>query len=299
MLKLFRFLFVFILVSSFASTNGYSQHTLAYNLEVGNIFKVDQHAEQTIKMTMEGAEHTMKNTLEGIYIMEVIEVSVDSFILNSHFETFKFKTESDLYGILNNIDTTIPSEEDNMEAKIFEGLLNIDFQITLLKTGKIASVSGADALLNNMLEIAGIEDAFTRELVKKSAGSQFSNESLTTSIEQMTYMFPVTDVYIDSSWENTFTGAVEAENTWTLKEYNTDFTNIEGISNLRMNTDDSDATMNLKGTQQTYATIESNNGFFQEISITQEASGSTTLKAMNGVEIPTSLNSTITYKRIQ
>lgn len=278
--------------------NCYSQHLLEYNLKVGDTFRVNQSAIQNMKMTVDGADHNITNTLEGTFFLEVVAKDSDHYLLKSYFEMFKFKTESDIYGIVNYIDTETPLEEQDKESKIFEGLLHVGFQIKLMKTGAIDSVTGSEAIIENMIRLSGIEDEFSVNLIRQGVQSQFSNASLAESLEQMTYMLPAENVSMDATWENSFSGTIQASNHWKLKSYSNSNYHIVGTAIISFNSQEEDVEIGLVGTQETQATIDSSNGFFTEIIVTQYASGTTKMNVLSKVEIPTSLQATITYKRL-
>ncbi len=126
---------------------------------------------------------------------------------------------------------------------------------------------------------------------------EFGDESLASSIEQMTYLFPSEKVNINDTWNNTYIGDLEAQNTWRLMAYETETYIVKGSSDIKMNVSDESILMDLIGTQQTEAVIEINTGFFNEIKISQEGKGMSTLKTVNDIEVPTSLKATMTYTR--
>src|SRR5690606_15388329 len=112
-----------------------SQEKIQYNLKKGDVFKIEQVAIQNIVQKMDSTEHFMTNSLSGIFVMEVVNVADHKFVLDINFETFKLKTESNIYGVFSEVDTSIPpTDEEDIEAKIFQGLIGPKFQMVLLKT---------------------------------------------------------------------------------------------------------------------------------------------------------------------
>ncbi len=291
-------LYIFLLLFFFGSVAIQAQHELSYQLKLGDSFKIAQKAVQNIKMTMEGEDHNMTNTLAGIFDFKVQEITDGSYIIRTSFQNFMFKTESDIYGTLNDVDTSRETDEEDIEANVFKGLIDVPFYITLRKDGKITSLDGVDALLDNMVKNAGIEDNFTRELIKEGVSGQFGSESLSESIEQLTYLFPTAKVAVSDSWQNEYTGDMKAQNTWTLDSYNDLEFVLSGTATVQMKTNDDSVVMELEGTQDSVAVIATENGFLRSLKVEQQTKGITTMNEMGGVEVDTTLDAIITYKRL-
>ncbi|KAA3622011.1 MAG: hypothetical protein DWP94_09280 [Flavobacterium sp.] len=289
---------IFLSLLIFGSTAIQAQHELSYQLKLGDSFKIAQKAIQNIKMTMEGEDHNMTNTLAGIFDFKVQEILEDSYVIQTSFKEFMFKTESDIFGVLNDVDTSRETDIDDMEANVFKGLIDVPFYITLRKDGKITSLEGVDALLDNMVQNAGIEDNFTKELIKEGVSSQFGPESLSESIEQLTYLFPTSKVAVADSWQNEYAGDLKAQNTWTLDSYNDSEYILSGAATVQMKTNDDSIVMELEGTQDSFAVIATENGFLRSLKVEQQTKGITTMNEMGGVKVDTTLDAIITYKRL-
>jgi len=265
-----------ILVAFIATTNILSAQTdLAYNLKVGDEFKVHQVANQDIVQDMNGQKHEMKNLLEG---------------------DFTFISTSNLMGELFNVNTENPVKEDDIQAKIFAQLVKTDLSMVMYTNGKIKSVEGSEALINNMINAAGDFDDFTKELMKESMKKEFSNESLAISFEQMTYIYPSSRVSNGDTWKNKFEGELSSENTWTLSNINKDDVDIKGISTITFKTSDDDIDMNLTGDMTSDLITSLETGFVKTMSTQSVAKGNSILHNMNDLEVPTSITSNITYK---
>ncbi|MBT8263608.1 MAG: hypothetical protein KJO05_12345 [Bacteroidia bacterium] len=290
--------YILLLVFSFGISTIHAQHELAYSLKVGDSFRIAQKAIQNIKMTMDDQDHNLTNTLEGSFQFKVQDELAGSYIIETFFEEIKLKTESDILGTLNDVDTSRESDADDMEANIFKGLLDSPFYMTLRKDGKIVKLEGADQLLESMLKSGGIEDASTKELVKQRVEKQFGAESLAASMEQMTYMFPQRSVGVSDSWNNEFTGDLTALNTWTLDYHDASEFKISCTSTIKLNTGEDTVAMELEGIQNSRAVISTESGFLKTLDVEQKASGTTIMNDMGGAEVDTTIDATINYKRI-
>ncbi|WP_114492136.1 DUF6263 family protein [Candidatus Ulvibacter alkanivorans] len=280
------------------ATNSKAQHSLEIDLEKGTVFTIEQHSEQDILQDMDGVEHKMKNTIGGVYTFEVADVINDTYAFDVSFDSFRFKIESEIYGVLSDINTEAVAEADTMEANIFQGLLNVKFQLYVSATGKIDSLNGSEKLVDGMLAHAGIEDEAAKTFIREAMKDEFNDTSLRESLQPITYMFPKKKVKIGGEWQNRYEGEVTLTNNWKLDAYSASTFTLQGTSTLVLDTTTEGLIMKLSGTQETVAIIETSTGFMKSIEVTQNASGNTIIPAQNNAEIPTSLVGTSTFKRI-
>lgn len=273
-----------------------AQSNLAYNLKVGDEFKVHQIAKQDIVQDMNGQKHEMKNLLEGDFTFIVQGVNDSVYDIKFKFDRFKMVSTSNLAGDLFNINTDNPVGEDDIEGKIFSQLIKTDLSMIMYKNGKIKSIKGSKALIDNMVNAAGDFDEFTKELMKESMKKEFSNESLAKSFEQMTYIYPSKNVSNGDTWENKFEGDLSSENTWTLKDIKQDNVEITGKSTIIFKTVDDDLEMNLTGDMTSDVTTSLDTGFVKTMKTFSVAKGNSIMHNMNDLEVPTTITSNITYK---
>ncbi len=288
---LLKILALFVLV-----TTANAQDILQYKLVVNDTFNVTQKATQDIIQDMNGQKHEMKNELEADFTFIVKEVNDNSYSIDFTFDRFKMVTTSNLYGEIMNVDTSEEASEDDMEAKIFSGLLNSKLLMVMQKDGKIVSIEGTDRLVQKMIDGTGIEDDFTKELMGESMKKEFGNESLSSSFEQMTYIYPLNKVNIGDTWKNAYSGDLKAQNIWKLDTMDESSIVLSGESDVKMETEEDATTMNLTGTQQTSIIANPKNGFVQIMKVNSEAKGTTIMKQMNNIEVPTTIISVIEYK---
>ncbi|MDG5492123.1 DUF6263 family protein [Psychroserpens sp. SPM9] len=289
---LLRFFVAFIVTTNLIT----AQTKLAYNLNVGDEFKVNQIAIQDIVQDMNGQKHEMKNLLEGDFTFAIEAVNDSVYHIKFKFDRFKMVSTSNLMGELFNINTADPIEEDDIEGKLFSQLVKTDLKMIMYKNGKIKSITGSKALINNMVNAAGDFDEFTKELMKESMKKEFSNESLAKSFEQMTYIYPSKKVAKGDTWNNKFEGDLSSENTWTLKSIKKDDVEITGQSTITFNTIDEDLEMKLTGEMTSDLITSFETGFVKTMKTHSVAKGNSILHNMNDLEVPTTITSNITYK---
>ena len=275
------------------------QQYMGYRLEAGDVFMIDQSAEQLIVQKMEGATHELTNHLGGVLQFTVLSQSETGYVLGLEFKDFFLKTTSNLQGTVMDVNASKVVEGDVM-SQIFNSLLDHELQIEMGSNGKIITVSGGEALIDKMVGAAGFDDEFTVNLMKKSLSKDFSSEGLAKSFEQMTYFYPETtaEKAIGNSWENSYSGKLSANNTFTLERIDDQSTYITGNAAVTMETEESGTTMSLSGTQETAIQANKSNGFVEKIKVSSNVKGISKMTQLGEVEIPTEIKSTITYKRI-
>lgn len=275
-----------------------AQEIIQYNFKKGDVFMIEQNAIQNITQNIDDNEHLMTNTLYGIFKMEVVNVLDSKFVLDVNFETFKLKIDSNLYGVLTDINTNIPANEDDVEAKIFEGLVGPKLQMILLPTGEIESITGTENLVEGMINNVEDLDDFTKAMMRKSVEKEFNNHDMVESMQQFTFIYPEKSVKTNETWENTYTGDFTANNTWKLMNYSKTNINLESDAIIKLNTTEDSVIMELSGNQKTKAITNTATGFIETMTVTQQLEGVSIALEMNNIKIPTTLTSTITYKSL-
>ncbi len=286
-------LFFVLLSASFA------QNKLEYKLHKDDAFTVTQKANQDIVQNINGSKHEMNNLLSGVFTFRVTNITDSTYIMDFKFDAFKMATTSNIYGTLLNVDTDKEVLDDDIEGKMFAELTSTTLKMEMLKNGKIISVTGTEALVDNMINATGVEDEFTKELMKEAMKKEFGNESLSESFGQMTYIYPSKTTKVNDQWQTQFEGDLKADNTWTLQALDKDKITIKGDSTIKMLMEEDSHTMSLNGTQNTSLSAFKESGFIHTMTVTSNAEGNTEMKNLSAVKIPTTITSTTTYNVVK
>ena len=276
----------------------YGQSVLKYNLNEGDTFLVKQNAEQIITQELDGASHVLTNTLDGILEFKVLGENDGNYGVDLRFKDLNLLMTSSIQGELMNVRAKEVSEE-NMQSKIFNSLLEQPVKLVLSKTGDILEVIGGDSLVSRMANSSGLEDDFSKNMMKKSLEKEFGSEALSNSYEQMTFIYTEDEVAVGDTWQNTYTGKLNAQNTWTLKAIEDASTTISGTATVVMTVEEPATTMNLEGIQNTEVTADEESGFIKLMRVESEATGISTMTQLGDQKIPTTITSTITYELIE
>ncbi|MDW5290030.1 DUF6263 family protein [Formosa sp. PL04] len=284
-----RFFLKILVVSVIGTHTVSAQSLLQYRLNIGDSITILQEATQNIVRNEQGVEHTILNNLEENYTFKVSSKTDSTYTLSFRFNQFKLKTTSNKFGVLVDVDTDKPVAEGDTEGKIFDGLTLSKLQIEMSNTGKIIQVYGTDNMINNMINLAGIKDEFTKQLMIESMKAEFGSESLSKSFEQFTHIYPKQKVDIGDTWTNEFTGEFNSKNTWKLQKI-TDSIFLNAESTLSMIIKDEHTNLLLKGKQIIEVKADKKTGFIDEMIVNAEASNITNSRN------PTKITSITTYK---
>ncbi len=271
---------------------------MQYKLSPGDVFTIKQDANQIITQEIDGATHEITNTLQGIMEFRVKGDNNTVYHIDVMFKDLNLKMTSSIQGELMNIRAR-DYEEDDAQSKIFNSLLDVPIQITLARTGDILEVSGGDSLVSKMANASGMKDDFSLNMMKKSLENDFGSEALSSSYEQLTYLYPNAPIEVGDSWNNEYTGKLQAQNTWTLNEITTESAKIDGKALVIMDIVEASSTMKLNGTQDSSVITDITTGFVKKMTVRGLAEGYTTMTQMGNIEIPTSIESTIIYELIE
>ncbi|WP_343485995.1 DUF6263 family protein [Allomuricauda sp. d1] len=274
-----------------------AQVDLGYTLEVGQNFRIKQNANQLMIQTLEGSSHEITNELEGLFTFEVTSKTDTGYDLALKFEDFALKSSSSIQGTLIDVRASEPVDGDMMSA-IFNGLIGYELTVKMGALGQITTVEGGEGLIQNMIANAGIEDEFTANLMKKSLEGEFGTESLAKSFEQMTFFYPKEKIAVGETWTNKHEGKLSSENIWKLEKIENGMASITGDADITVNNEDENLKMNLTGKQETALEASIENGFIKKMMVSSMAEGNSTMPQMGSAEIPTKLESTITYELI-
>ncbi|SHI97084.1 DUF6263 family protein [Pseudozobellia thermophila] len=278
-------------------TFSFGQTTLEYNLEKDAVYTIKQEAKQVITQELDGATHELTNLIDGILEFRVLGQRDSIYDISLTFRDLNLKMTSSIQGELMNVSAR-EVDETNMQSQIFHSLLDKPVNIALAKNGDILEVKGGNALVAEMAEASGLEDEFSLNMMKKSLEKEFGSEALSNSYKQMTFIYPKKKVKIGSQWKNEYTGKLQAKNVWTLENLSSETASISGLADITMDVTEMTTTMKLSGSQKTRITTDLNSGFIRKMSVEGLSKGASTMAQMGDQEIPTTIESTISYELI-
>lgn len=297
MLKSCIALLILLLSPVCFQTRAQEQEVLAYHLRPGDLFTVEEQAEQLITQQMEGSEHRITNRISARLQFKVVGKRDSTYLLDFEFKDLVFTIVSNLQGELLNIRAQELDPAD-VQSRLFNSLLNTPIRMELSSRGEILRVEGGDSLVSRMLASTGLEDGFAKDLIRHSLEREYGSQALADSYEQLTYFYPSGCVQVGDHWNNSFQGKLEASNTWTLDSLLPDRALISGEAAIRMNTEESGTSMVLEGTQHTRIKTDRPSGIISRMTVQSDAEGISTLAQSGTRGIPTHISNRISYTLI-
>lgn len=276
----------------------FAQNTLKYNLKKGDVFTVEQEAQQIITQELDGETHELTNKIDGILEFKVLGKVAENYEIEFTFKDLNLLMTSNLQGELINIKAKEIVEGD-MQSQIFNSLLDSPVKLILTTTGNILEVKGGDSLVSKMAKASGLTDEFSLKMMKNSLEKEFGSEALSNNYKQMTYIYPPSPLKIGDTWENEYEGKLNAKNKWTLDSLSTTHSSIHGDAKVVMDVSEAATTMKLSGSQHSEILADLGTGFITKMIVEGSSKGFSTMSQMGEKEIPTTIKSIITYHLIK
>ncbi len=274
------------------------QSSLHYSLQEGDIFVVQQDAEQLITQEMQGITYELENKINGLMEFKVTSVGDDSYAIDITFLELAMKMISSVEGELMSVRASELNEADP-QSRIFNSLLNVPIGIILAKSGDVLAVHGGDSLITRMTEASGLTDMASQNALKESLKGEFGSEALSQSFKQMTYFYPEDELSGNNTWRNEYTGKLSAKNLWSLEKSTDSLNHIKGSADITMDISNAATTMSLSGSQETTITADIKTGFILDMQVTGFSEGAALMNLSGEEEIPTTVKSTTKYKLIR
>jgi len=275
-----------------------AQNELGYRLKEGQSFTIHQTAIQYITQELSTGSQVITNDIRSKMEFTITRVTDSVYVISIEFKDLKMDMQSDLYGKLMQVDA-LELDENDVQSRIFHSLIGAKVLMTMTPTGDVLEVEGGEQLVNAMVDAAGIDDAFTREMLSTSLQKEFGSEALSKSYEQMTFFYPAVPVVEGDSWETQFNGKLSANNKWTLDRQSAEVSEISGTAEAILDVVDEQTTMKLEGTQTSKLTVNSKNGFLKNLVVNGTYTGYSILAQLGSEQIPTSIEMKLTYELMQ
>jgi hypothetical protein len=255
--------------------------SLRYNLKQGATYVTNQHVVQNIEQTIMGNSMTIKMTMDTRIKYVVNKIENGNFHLSMVHDGLKVVMESPMMNV--EFDSAAENQdESNPMSKSFGAIVGQSYDLVITPTGKVLSVTGFDKVMDKILASVNGNQAMADE-VAANIKQQFGEESIKTSIEMMTAIYPENPVSVGESWvvKGMIKSGMElnSESNYTLKSVANGQWNIEGVTTLVSNSDlaiptngmTSHFEMNGKSTQK--VVVNATSGWLENVEMSQIIDG--------------------------
>lgn len=267
-----------------------AQITLTFNPEKGATYEYRTEMIQKMKQDIMGQSMTMNNTMVMTYEMSILENSASEIKMDMVYSAILFDMSSTMMNM--KYDSKNPNASsgpmDGMMAKIFGSMLNKKFQIVMQHDGTVKSVTGMQAIIDDMMKALGEGDMMAAQMGQQMS-QQFSDEAMKATFEQSFKIYPGKALKAGESWnieQNTGAAGMDmnVKTVYTLKS--TDSTKAYADVTSTING------MNGQITGEQTGTIEfdKKTGLPMKSRIVQQAKGKVSAQ---GMEIPMEIESNV------
>ena len=266
-----------------------AQIKLSFNPQKGAKYEYQTEMIQISKNAAMGQEMTSETEISMKYLMEVVEKSTDEIQTVFTYQDISYIITSPMmkmgYDSKNTIEN--PSDMDKILEQIFSTLIGKPFTLTIAPDGSVKSVTGMDAIAENMSQSVG-NDQIAAQLTV-AIKQQFSEDAIKRVFEQSLKIYPDNPVKVGNSWN--VNNAIEisgmgtnTKTKYTLKAVKKDMADIavESTLDLKPGAGMPGAEGLLTGTQNGSMVVEIKTGMPVSSDLTQIVKGS--LK-MQGIDI--------------
>lgn len=276
--------------TAFASCDSVSKDetvNLQFNLQNGKQYVYEMVTEQTTTTDVQGMSVEMKQDMSTTATYNVLSKEGDATRVEVIYNRIKMKTSG--AGMQSEFDTDNPTGNEPVYANLSK-MVKKPFEMTINKNGEIMAMTGADKMLEGVLDssmgdINGMTDSMLRSMMQ---------QSLT--------VYPGQPVKPGDQWVRSYTTNIgfmklNFKNNYTLKSVKKGIAHIDVMADISMSRpEDSSETMldmEITGTQNGTIDMEVATGLIKESKLEQQIKGKVSMPNLE-VEAPISAKSLVT-----
>jgi hypothetical protein len=274
-MKTFR-VFLWIAVLFGASSWAHAQCRFSFNPAPNATYTFHSKTEQTGKYQVMGNDMPASITVEMTYAMNVKGKTADAVDVSYSFKdvALSLSTGGMHFAYDSRTPSASPNETEVALSKILSGLLAKSFEVRFGTDGSVQSISGLNALIQQMMSATG-------DANNQMAGpmlQSFSDESMKSTFEQSFKYFPNRPVNVGDTWDatlNTSLGSgmnTDMKSAFQLKSYDANQATLSVNSTFSMG-GNSTMTMALNGTATGEIQLDLKTGMPSASSTTQTIKG--------------------------
>ncbi len=285
----------------FASCEKNNGYTFEYKVNADEVYAYDAKVNTNMSMSAMGEDVDMGNGMNMEMSFSITDVKENTFITNMVIDAIKSETTMSMPGqgsqsMIMDSKTEATDINSGDMGVVLKAMTGIPMEMTLTNKGKLESFTGFEKLLDAMMtifpeELSEEEKMQTRMMI----GQQFNEKMMSGIANQSIAQYPDNPIAIGEDWEVNTEISISGINVsavikYTLKSVEDNIANldIEGVISTAADGSYMEAMgmqmeMTIGGTQKGTAKIDLNNGWFTEINIDQDFTGS---MSMMGMSIP-------------
>ncbi|WP_299457767.1 DUF6263 family protein [uncultured Microscilla sp.] len=303
--KLFIFLLFIVQIPSIAHAQ--KKHKLTLKLTPNTSYIIKQQISQHIEQEFQGQRQNIRQNNSITYQYEIKEIDEEGFYkIVVVYQKIHYKQGKSVY------DSEDTTAKETTLSRALGAMIGSKITMQVNKQGKVRDLTGADELIEKMLNARAIADKATRERLHKTFKKAFGKVALRESMEQFFNIYPDKKVATGDHWskkvEKTAAFPSKVDITWTLDkvEKNTGLINIKAIvrptPNIIVDLGIVKAKYDLNGTQEGSMDIDMQTGWTKRYYIKQVMVGTmymTTNNSSQEIAVDTKITTISKYTTLQ
>ncbi|MGY6561798.1 MAG: DUF6263 family protein [Luteibaculaceae bacterium] len=297
--------FFFLGIALLSACDNAPKNDISLTLEVGKSYQQTMLTTSDINQQLFGQNMNTKMEVAGTLVYDVISESEDFFTIDVYYQALKMSMEV----VQGRVD--FDSEDENPESvfsRILASIKSKPFQIELLKTGKIKSITGIERLYNHIMESFPELSELDKQQAIAQIDQAFGPDVFQGNLEMVTVIYPEKPIAVGEKWtvKNNLAGTVAAniETEYLLKEIEGDNYILVGTSFMKTSDEDEplsvdglDLKYNLEGKITSLLKVDKNSGWLTKGEVLQDFSGTANIVEgpdfPGGMEIPMKIKTNI------
>jgi hypothetical protein len=276
---------------------------LQLNLVKGNTYYNISRSAATINQTIQGQAMEINMVIAGKTSFTVTGIRDSLYDMQVKYDSLNLQMQLPN----GNLNASTEGSAADIFSAILAKLKSKPFLLVMSKTGRVQSVSGLEAIFNEIINGFPNVPAEQKAQASNQMMQSFGEKAFKGSIELYTYIFPAGKVaknekwVIDSELQSNISAKVHT--VYSLKDVTPQHYIIEGIATI--GTDDKNASVklndmpvkyNLAGTMNTMIQADRKTGWINEATVKQTIKGNTQImdnpKLPGGMLIPMTITGT-------
>jgi len=303
--KLKSFFYIFLittLLASWSCNQGKGDKiTIQLNLTEGKTYYLRMEMNQNILQKISGKSIDIEQKMKIGFQFQVKSVEENgNALVKVTYKSVSFYQDGPM-GVIS-YDSTDDTGVIHALAKGFAALVNECFTMEIAPDGFILDISGADLMLENMLDKLDFSNANQKNQLRGQLKSQFGNKALLSTMENMMSIYPQHKVGIGDSWSKKIqiSGMMPMilDTTWTFKErkngtiilkVKSDIEPIKGTSGVEFGS--TKLQYELSGSQKGMMELDESSGWTVKAWIDQKVKGKVMMQNLSWpIEIISEIN---------
>lgn len=288
--------------------------TLRLRLKAGESYTIAMTADQKITQTVGGAVQNIAQTIGTTYTFKTAAVDPDGTI-HGTFTYDAVRCKMDGPGMVIDYDSSKvapgAAAPVNPMAKTFAALVGQTLDVVMTPEGRVTELKGADRIMAAVIKAMALPEA-ARAAVEQQLKTQFGDEALKKTFEQITAIYPKDPVELGDTWDAeqhiSMGFPMILKTTWTLKSLTGGKATIGAEGTIETGPPAAGAaapapgtpTLKLKGTQKGTLLLDQATGWLTSGNIAQAIEGSISVNA-GGQElvIPMTIKSDTKFEQVK